>query len=133
MSVHSLPNSRRSSMLAPHPSTSASGSICTPEDLSQVTISSARALKRGAIVSRGWADLSPFDDEPTARARGEVNQQALFKLFAVVVHHGQGHHHRSCTRRRASSRHPSNVLFGTTGLVASTTRTSGSHTCNRQK
>ncbi len=64
------------------------GSISAPEDLSRVMIKSARALGRRAIVSRGWADLSLVDDAPDCLAIGEVNQQALFKQVAVVVHHG---------------------------------------------
>jgi vancomycin aglycone glucosyltransferase len=64
------------------------GSIRAPEDLGRVMITSARALGRRAIVSRGWADLSPVDDEPDCLAIGEVNQQALFTRVAAVVHHG---------------------------------------------
>ncbi|MCB0167660.1 MAG: glycosyltransferase family 1 protein [Anaerolineae bacterium] len=64
------------------------GSIRAPQELSQVMITSARALGRRAIVSRGWADLSLPDDAPDGLAIGEVNQQALFKHVAAVVHHG---------------------------------------------
>jgi vancomycin aglycone glucosyltransferase len=64
------------------------GSIRAPHGLSQVMIQAARALGRRAIVSRGWADLSLPDDEPSCLAIGEVNQQALFKQVAAVVHHG---------------------------------------------
>jgi vancomycin aglycone glucosyltransferase len=64
------------------------GSIRALEGLSRVMIESARALGRRAIVSRGWADLSLVDDEPDCLAIGEVNQQALFKHVAAVVHHG---------------------------------------------
>ncbi|BAY49611.1 Sterol 3-beta-glucosyltransferase [Scytonema sp. HK-05] len=64
------------------------GSIRASEDLSQVMIKSARALGRRAIVCRGWAELSLVDDEPDCLAIGEVNQQALFKRVAAVVHHG---------------------------------------------
>lgn len=64
------------------------GSIRAPEGLSRVMIESARALGRRAIVSRGWADLSLVDEEPDCLAIGEVNQQALFKRVAAVVHHG---------------------------------------------
>ena len=39
-------------------------------------------------MSRGWADLSLVDNEPDCLAIGEVNQQALFKRVAAVVHHG---------------------------------------------
>lgn len=64
------------------------GSIRAPENLSQVMINSARALRRRALVSRGWADLSVVDNSPDCLAIGEVNQQALFKRVAAVVHHG---------------------------------------------
>jgi vancomycin aglycone glucosyltransferase len=64
------------------------GSIRAPQDLSQVMIQSARALGRRAIVSRGWAGLSLLDDKSDCLAIGEVNQQALFKRVAAVVHHG---------------------------------------------
>ena len=64
------------------------GSISAPQDLSQVMIKSARALGRRAIILRGWADLSLIDNEPDCLAIGEVNQQALFKRVAAVVHHG---------------------------------------------
>lgn len=64
------------------------GSIRAPEDLSQVMISSARAIGRRVIISQGWADLSLVDNEPDCLVVGEVNQQALFKRVAAVVHHG---------------------------------------------
>jgi vancomycin aglycone glucosyltransferase len=64
------------------------GSMRAPEDLSAVMIQSARAVGRRAIVSRGWADLSLVDSEPDCLAIEEVNQQALFKRVAAVVHHG---------------------------------------------
>jgi len=64
------------------------GSIRAPQGLSQVMIESARALGLRAIISRGWADLSLVDDQPDCLAVGEVNQPALFKRVAAVVHHG---------------------------------------------
>jgi len=64
------------------------GSIRAPEDLSAVMITSARALGRRAIVSRGWAELALLDEAADCLAIGEVNQQALFKRVAAVVHHG---------------------------------------------
>jgi vancomycin aglycone glucosyltransferase len=64
------------------------GSTRAPQDLSQVMIQSARALGRRAIVSRGWAELAPVDNEPDCLAIGEVNLQALFTRVAAVVHHG---------------------------------------------
>jgi vancomycin aglycone glucosyltransferase len=64
------------------------GSMRAPQALGQVVIETARALGRRAIVSRGWADLSPGGSEPGWLTIGEVNQQALFKRVAAVVHHG---------------------------------------------
>jgi vancomycin aglycone glucosyltransferase len=64
------------------------GSIRAPQDLAKVTIHTARALGRRAILSRGWAELLPVDNGPDCLAIGEVNQQALFKRLAAVVHHG---------------------------------------------
>lgn len=64
------------------------GSISVPQGLSRMMVESARALGRRAIVSRGWADLSLVDDGPDCLAIDEVNQQALFKRVAAVVHHG---------------------------------------------
>jgi len=64
------------------------GSIRAPEGLGQAMIESARALGRRAIVSRGWAELSPGDDGRDCIAIGEVNQQALFGRVAAAVHHG---------------------------------------------
>ena len=64
------------------------GSISAPADLARVMIESARALGERAIVSRGWAELELVDDKPDCLAIGDVNQQALFKRVAAVVHHG---------------------------------------------
>jgi vancomycin aglycone glucosyltransferase len=64
------------------------GSLRAPENLSRVMIQSARAVGRRAILSRGWANLSLIDNEPDCLSIGEVNQQALFKRVAAVVHHG---------------------------------------------
>ena len=64
------------------------GSIRAPEQLSRAMIESARALGRRAILYRGWADLSLIDDAPDGLTIGDVNQQALFKRVAAVVHHG---------------------------------------------
>lgn len=56
---------------------------------SKALAQAVRALGRRVIVSRGWADLSlPVGNEPDCLAIGEVNQQALFKRVAAVVHHG---------------------------------------------
>jgi vancomycin aglycone glucosyltransferase len=64
------------------------GSARAPQEVGEVLIRTARALGRRAIVSRGWADLPLLDNEPDCLAIGEVNQQALFRRVAAVVHHG---------------------------------------------
>jgi len=64
------------------------GSIRAPEGLARIMIESVRALGHRVILSRGWAELELVDDKPDCLAIGEVNQQALFRRVAVVVHHG---------------------------------------------
>lgn len=64
------------------------GSTRAPEALGRVIAQTLRALGRRAIVSRGWADLSPLDDESDSLAIGDVNLQVLFKRVAAVVQHG---------------------------------------------
>jgi vancomycin aglycone glucosyltransferase len=64
------------------------GSTRAPQGLSQVMIETARALRRRAIVSRGWADLSLVDSAPDCLAISETNVQTLFTRVAAVMHHG---------------------------------------------
>jgi len=58
------------------------------EDTARAVVESVRAHGRRAVLSRGWAELAPIDDRDDCFAVGEVNQQALFRRAAVVVHHG---------------------------------------------
>ena len=64
------------------------GSNRVPDGLSHAMIKAARSLGRRVIILRGWAELSLIDDDVDCLAIGEVNQQALFKRVAAVVHHG---------------------------------------------
>jgi len=64
------------------------GSMRAPRSHSDVIIETAHVLGRRAIVSRRWADLSVVAGDPDCLAVDEVNQQALFKRVAAVVHHG---------------------------------------------
>ncbi|WP_280305564.1 glycosyltransferase [Nocardia neocaledoniensis] len=64
------------------------GSARAPEGLAREAIQAARALGRRVIVSRGWADLSPLDDQPDCLTIGEVSHQALLPRVAAVIHHG---------------------------------------------
>ena len=64
------------------------GSIRAPYGLSAAMIGAARAVGRRAIVSRGWAELSPTDNETDCLAIGDVNLQELLTRVAAAVHHG---------------------------------------------
>ncbi len=64
------------------------GSMRAPADIARVAIEAIRSQGRRALIARGWAGLAPIDDQSDCLAVGEVNQQALFKRVAAVVHHG---------------------------------------------
>ncbi len=53
-----------------------------------VAVEAVRAQGRRALVSRGWADLAPVDEEDDCFAVGEANHRELFRRVAAVVHHG---------------------------------------------
>ena len=57
-------------------------------DAADHALQAARALGRRAILLQGWAQAGPVDDQPDCFVVGEVNQQALFRRVAAVVHHG---------------------------------------------
>ncbi|WP_328884996.1 glycosyltransferase [Streptomyces sp. NBC_00316] len=58
------------------------------EDITRAAVEAVRTQGRRALVSRGWADLAPIDDQEDCFTVGEINQQALFRRVAAVVHHG---------------------------------------------
>lgn len=58
------------------------------QTVTRAAIHAVRAQGRRVLLSRGWADLEPVDDEDDCFAVGEVNQQELFRRVAAVVHHG---------------------------------------------
>ncbi|MFJ7495642.1 glycosyltransferase [Streptomyces sp. NPDC097727] len=60
----------------------------TSTDVARAAIEAVRAQGRRAVLARGWADLSPTDDQDDCFVVGEVNQQVLFGRVAAVVHHG---------------------------------------------
>ncbi|MEO3814687.1 nucleotide disphospho-sugar-binding domain-containing protein [Sphaerisporangium sp. B11E5] len=64
------------------------GSMPAAWDLAQEVVKSARAVGRRVIISRGWAGLTPVEDEPDCLFVGEVNHRALLPRVAAVVHHG---------------------------------------------
>ena len=64
------------------------GSTSAPQAAGEVMLQAARALRRRAIVSRGWFDLTLVDSTSDCLSLGEVNVHALFSHVAAVVHHG---------------------------------------------
>ena len=65
------------------------GSIAVPtaKDAGQTSIEVIRAHGRRPVVLRGWADLVPLEDGGDCFVVGDINQQALFKRVAAVIHH----------------------------------------------
>ncbi|MEU4775396.1 glycosyltransferase [Micromonospora sp. NPDC023644] len=64
------------------------GSVAAPPGLLETAIRAVRAVGCRLVVSRGWAPLTLTDRAPDCLVVGEVNQQALFKEVAAVIHHG---------------------------------------------
>jgi vancomycin aglycone glucosyltransferase len=66
------------------------GSIALPTTkvAAKAAIEAARAQGRRVVLSSGWADNTLLDHGQDAFLIGEVNQQALFRRVAAVVHHG---------------------------------------------
>jgi vancomycin aglycone glucosyltransferase len=62
--------------------------VPTAKAAGQVALDAVRALGRRAVVGKGWADLALADDRGDCLAVADINQQALFKRVAAVVHHG---------------------------------------------
>jgi vancomycin aglycone glucosyltransferase len=60
----------------------------TLEDAAQVALESVRAHGRRAVILSGWAELALSDAGDDYIVVGEVNQQALFRRVAAIVHHG---------------------------------------------
>ncbi|MGP3967546.1 glycosyltransferase [Streptomyces sp. 6N223] len=59
-----------------------------PKDIARLAIEASRAQGRRVLLARGWAGLAPIDDADDCFVTGEVNQQALFRRVAAVMHHG---------------------------------------------
>lgn len=64
------------------------GSIAVAKEAARAAIEAIRAKGRRAVLAQGWADLVPIDDRDDCLVVGEVNQQALFRRMAAVIHHG---------------------------------------------
>ncbi|MGX1887091.1 glycosyltransferase [Streptomyces sp. NPDC055287] len=75
--------------------------ISAPKDFARVAIEAIRAQGRRAVVSGGWAELAPVDEQDDCFAVGEVNHQTLFRRVAAVVHHGSAGTTTTATRTGA--------------------------------
>lgn len=62
--------------------------MATAPEAAGVAVGAIRAQGRRVLVSRGWADLAPVDEEDDCFAVGEANHRELFRRVAAVVHHG---------------------------------------------
>ncbi|MGI5126072.1 glycosyltransferase [Pseudonocardia sp. CA-107938] len=59
-----------------------------PKGVAEAAIEAARGHGRRILIGSGWAGLTSADDADDCFVVGEVNQQALFRRVATVVHHG---------------------------------------------
>ena len=57
-------------------------------DLGRIAIDAVRARGRRVLLARGWAELGAVDEADDCFVTGDVNQQALFRRVAAVIHHG---------------------------------------------
>jgi len=64
------------------------GSIPVSKEYARIAIDVVRAQGRRVLLSRGWAELALVDARDDCFVIGEINQQALFKKVAAVIHHG---------------------------------------------
>lgn len=66
------------------------GSIALPStrEAARIAIEAARAHGRRVVLARGWVEAEPLDDGNDVFLTGDVNQQAVFRRVAAVVHHG---------------------------------------------
>ena len=64
------------------------GSMRASGQTGRVLIEAARALGLRAILSQGWADLTPADAGSDCLSIGDVNHAKLFPRVAAILHHG---------------------------------------------
>jgi vancomycin aglycone glucosyltransferase len=64
------------------------GSMRASDAANRVLIETARALGLRSILSQGWADLIPIDNQTDCFSIGDVNYEKLFPRVSAVVHHG---------------------------------------------
>ena len=64
------------------------GSIAVGGEAARAAIEAVRGGGRRTVLAHGWAELELVDDRDDCFAVGDVNQQALFRRVAAVIHHG---------------------------------------------
>jgi vancomycin aglycone glucosyltransferase len=64
------------------------GSMRASDQTARVMIEATRALGFRAILSQGWANLTPIDTGNDCFSIGDVNHEKLFPWVAAIVHHG---------------------------------------------
>jgi vancomycin aglycone glucosyltransferase len=62
--------------------------VPTAKEAGRAALDVIRALGLRAVVGKGWAELGLTDGGDDCFAVGDVNQQALFRRVAAVIHHG---------------------------------------------
>ncbi|MFE5557216.1 glycosyltransferase [Streptomyces sp. NPDC056544] len=58
------------------------------EHVARVAVEAVRAQGHRVLLSGGWAELAPIDDQDDCFRVGEADHCALFPRVAAVVHHG---------------------------------------------
>ncbi len=64
------------------------GSMRASDQTARTLVEAARALGLRAILSQGWAGLTPADGGPDCISIGDVSHAKLFPRVAAVIHHG---------------------------------------------
>jgi vancomycin aglycone glucosyltransferase len=64
------------------------GSMRAADQAGHVLLETVRALGLRAILSQGWAGLTPAEASPDILSIGDVSHAQLFPRVAAVVHHG---------------------------------------------
>jgi vancomycin aglycone glucosyltransferase len=64
------------------------GSMRASEHTGRLLLDAARAVRRRAIVSQGWANLRPLDTGTDWISIDDVSHERLFARVAAVLHHG---------------------------------------------
>ena len=64
------------------------GSTTPSDQTALLFIEAAKKLRLHVIISRGWADLNPAEENSGFLSIGDVNFGKLFKRVRAIIHHG---------------------------------------------